>query len=169
MTFNAKNNRIYFVISVCMQTSYNYFMSYQMTRCLRSYYYIVNGFSQTNKYTKSVSNLLQLLKKNAIYNDHYINAIQIKVCMGLVLQFVLDCTFITFEDQLHFEEKFIVVLLIKVHYLLFPKLFKYLWVFVKFGEYKNFFDYIWELRTNSIVIVRKSFLFRIHNNREANE
>ena len=35
---------------------------------------------------------------------------------------------------------------------------------MKFGEYKNFFDYIWELRTNSIVIVRKSFVFRIHNN-----
>ena len=114
---------IAFMSSYLFACSYNYFMTYPMTRCLRSYYYIVNDFLQTNKYTKSVSNLLQLPKKNAIYNDHYINAIQIKVCMGLVLQFVLDCTFITFEDQLHLEEKFIVVLLIKVHYLLFSKAF----------------------------------------------
>ena len=35
---------------------------------------------------------------------------------------------------------------------------------MKFGEHKIFFDYIWELQTNSIVIVRKSFVFRIHNN-----
>ena len=61
------------------------------------------------KYTKRVSNLSQLPKKNVIYNDHYINAIQIKVGMKMVLQFVLNCTFITFEDWLHFEEKFIVV------------------------------------------------------------
>ena len=50
------------------------------------------------RYTKRVSNLLQLPKKNVIYNDHYINAIQINVGMGLVLQFVLNCPFMTFED-----------------------------------------------------------------------